>query len=220
MSDIGVIDSEMMAALKVLRGDNNNSNNNVNGIDKEFSTSLANQIVGALQAQDKESGIQNAAILQAIKEQNAIIEKLTFLLNKKQTTTVVVVNKEPAAGSSSEASTAAMTEVTEDAEAVADIVAAEQATTTPAPITEKTVVKMVPPPTPPAPPPKKRVVHGPLGFVETDVAVKRRNRILKSSGSFKFLPKNIKANDIPEDAFSPMTNDDALKKEDAFFEAN
>ena len=159
MPNIGVIDAEMMAALKVLRGDNNNNNNNVSGIDKEFSTSLAKQIVGAIQAQDKESAIQNAAILQAIKEQNAIIEKLTFLLNMKQKTTIVVVNKETATGSSSEASTAAMTEVTEDAEAVADIVAAEQANITPAPITEKTVVKKVPPPTPPAPPPKKRVVQ-------------------------------------------------------------
>ena len=143
---------------------------------------------------------------------------LTTLLSKKQKTTIVVVNKEPVAGSSSVASTAAMTEVTEDAEVIAAVAAAEQATATPDPTpTETTVVKKVAPPAPPAPPPQKRVIQGPWGFVETDVALKRRNRIVKSSGSFKFLPTNIKAEDIPKDAFSPMTNDDVLKKEDALF---
>lgn len=217
MSEINVIDAEMMAALKVLRGDNNkNNSNNVDSVDKAHSNTLTQTIVDVLTSQHKTSEFQNSEILKAIKQQNIILENLTSLLSKKQKTTVVVVNKEAPASNSSVASTAAetnMSAITEDADVVAAVAAAEQATN--APIVIAAAPKAVVPV--PPPPPKPRVIQGPWGFVESEVAIMRRSRIEKSSGSFRLLPKDTKAEDIPADAFTPLTNEHILNKEDALF---
>ena len=211
---IGLIDAETLAALKVLRGDNKK---NDNAVDKEFTSGLAQQIVDALSAQKDSSSTQTAKLIEAVREQTAILKKLTDLLETKQKTTVVVVNKDNKGASSSDASTAAETELetvaesgdTEDEETAALVAAAveaaskaEEETTTPTPVVEKKVAE-----TPP-------VFRGPWGFVESKDATERRSRVSKTNGSFRYLAKG---EEVPEDAFVPVTNAQKLEKGDALF---
>eukprot|EP00536_Pseudo-nitzschia_multiseries_P006287 jgi/Psemu1/286369/fgenesh1_pg.131_\ len=192
MSDAAYIDAEMIAALNVLRGD---GQKDVGGITKEYSNELISKIIDQLSLQAEATALQNAAVVKALERQTAVLKNLTKILETKQKTTIVVVNKDDKRGQSV-GSTAAETEVstiTEDPRVIAAIEEAQE---------------------PPAAP---TVVQGTWGFVESDVAAERRSRIEKSSKSFKYLPKDTKTEDIPADAFVPITNDDIVSGEDALF---
>lgn len=233
--NIALIDAETMAALKVLRGDNKKD---ANAIDKEFSSGLANQIVEALSAQKESSSTQTAELIEAVREQTAVLQKLTDLLQTKQKTTVVVVNKDKDQ-ESSVASTAAETELETVAESedledeTAQLVATaleaaskdeevddekeevqedvvEDENETPA-VEEEPVAATAINADASAPFP---IIRGPWGFVESTDASERRSRVNKTNGSFRYLSKG---EEPPQDAFVPVTKSQKLKKEDALF---
>jgi len=198
MSDIAVNDAEMIAAFKLLRGDGKKLED---CITKDFSNELAQKIISTMEVQAQTSALQNAQIVNAIQEQTSVLKNLTEILQKKQKTTVVVVNKDDtgrSVASTAAESMSVITEDSEDAEVIGAVAAAATAT--------QEATKALP-----------SVVKGPWGFVESDAALERRNRIEKSSASFKFLPKDIKKEDIPADAFAPITNDHIVDGQDALF---
>lgn len=199
MSEIDGIDSELLNALKVIRGHGKKDD-----IDNGAVSKL---IVSAIDKQAEESSAQNVMLLEAITEQNALLEKLTLLLNtkhdEKPKTTVVVINKDPqksiAAGDAAEDT--AVVEALTAAEAAAPPSTTsrslpaddEDATAAAAPETVAAVAAA-----PITEPVKKTVVQGPWAFVEPAMAVKRRGRVEKSNGA-------------------PLSSDDILSKEDALF---
>jgi len=229
--DIALIDAETMAALKVLRGDNKKD---ANTVDKEFSSGLANQIVEALAAQKESSSTQTAELIKAVREQTAVLQKLTDMLQEKQTTTVVVVNKDKDQASSV-ASTAAETEpetVVEsddpNDETTAPVATAEatskeeevddekeevqdDAKKVTLAVVENPVAATATQADAAAPFP---IVRGPWGFVESADASERRSRLNKSNGSFRYLDKG---EEPPQDAFVPVSNSQKREKGDALF---
>jgi len=247
--NIALVDAETLAALKVLRGDNKKD---ASAVDKEFTSGLAQQIVEALSAQKETSATQTSELIEAVREQTAVLQKLTDLLETKQKTTVVVVDKDDEKGKlSSVASTTADSEhdyVAEtgnidgdddDDDDDDDIAAAVARTVEAAPKTEDTAKEVAEETTTPtvavavAPeketpalekqpvastetdgPARPSVVRGPWTFVESDVALERRSRVSKTDGSFRSLRKG---EEIPKDAFAPITNAQKLKNGDALF---
>jgi hypothetical protein len=228
MTEIDGVDTELLKALRVIRGDNDKKKD----AGSAANSLLSKAIVTAIESQGTATTTQNAELLDAIKEQNMLLDGLTELLRKKALesppkTTVVVVNKEPAQSvASTVAAASADNETTDDnkiidePEIAAALAAADAADKTEQAKTVKKVKKAayVAPAKKPKPEPiKPRVITGPWAFVESDVALKRRNRVVKSTGQFKMLPKDTKKEDIPEDAFTPISNNDILKKEDSLF---
>eukprot|EP00535_Pseudo-nitzschia_heimii_P010340 CAMPEP_0197191918 /NCGR_PEP_ID=MMETSP1423-20130617/24245_1 /TAXON_ID=476441 /ORGANISM="Pseudo-nitzschia heimii, Strain UNC1101" /LENGTH=510 /DNA_ID=CAMNT_0042644703 /DNA_START=133 /DNA_END=1665 /DNA_ORIENTATION=- len=268
--NIALVDAETLAALKVLRGDNKKD---ANAVDKEFTSGLAQQIVEALSAQKETSSNQTSELIEAVREQTAVLQKLTDLLETKQKTTVVVVDEDDEKEKSpSVASTAADSEhdnvaetgnidgddddiaaavattveaapkAEDEAEEVAEettTLAVAKTTVEAAPETEETAKEVAEETTPPAvavavapeqeaPALEKQpvasaetdgaagpsVVRGSWTFVESDVALERRSRVSKTNTSFRYLQKG---EEIPKEAFAPITNAQILKKGDALF---
>jgi len=189
MSDIALIDAETIAALKVLRGDDKKD---ANSIDKEFGSSLAQQVVDALSLQKDVASTQNAELVAAVREQTAALLKLTDII-QAQKTTVVVVNKDQhtAKEGSSVASTAVETDmmslITEDANSPtsAAVFAA---------IKESPVVV---PPIIIEPDPTEAITRGPWGFVESKDAIERRSLVVMKDSLFG----KVSGNDLEGDCF-------------------
>jgi len=242
MTELDEVDAELLKALRVIRGDNDKNK-------KGDSSVISKAIVNAIETQGKDSTTQNADLLEAITEQNSLLEKLTELLSKKQEekpkTTVVVVNKDPQQQTRSipkEVDTsgtgvfAALDKADSDEEEVvaaalvaaadADAASGKPKTKSAAPIDRPSVVvKAQEAATARAAAAEskgkekgsKKVITGPWAFVETNVALKRRGRIEKSSGDYKLLPKGTKKADLPEEAFAPLSQSDILNMEDSLF---
>lgn len=168
-----LIDAETVAALKVLRGDRKKD---PTAVDKDFASGLAKQIVDALSSQKEASSSQTAELIAAVREQTAVLQKLTGLLETKQKTTVVVVNnQEKRAIASSVASTAAETElstITDEASIAAAVAAAEQAMESEAASSTTTEPVSQPVSQPVSPAPVTTVSRGPWAFVESEDATK------------------------------------------------
>lgn len=215
--NIALMDAETLAALKVLRGGTKRD------LDKEFASGLAKEIVGALSEQKESSSSQTTALIEAVREQTAALQKLTDLLAAKQKTTVVVVNKNgDNNNNSSVASTAAETQletVGEDEETAALVATAIEAASK---AEEEAVAEEAADEAPEAaetassaeeePPPP--VFRGPWGFVESGDAGTRRARVSKSAGTFRYLEQG---EEVPKNAFVPITGADKAKHQDALF---
>jgi len=70
------VDAELLKALRVIRGDHDKKTGK--------SSQISQAIVSAIQIQGKDSTDQNADLLDAIKEQNTLLENLTEVLSKRQ----------------------------------------------------------------------------------------------------------------------------------------
>merc|ERR1712238_293859 len=70
------VDAELLKALRVIRGDHDNKTGK--------SSQISQAIVSAIQIQGKDSTDQNADLLDAIKQQNTLLENLTEVLSKRQ----------------------------------------------------------------------------------------------------------------------------------------
>jgi len=222
------VDAELLKALRVIRGDHDKKSGK--------SSAISNAIVSAIQTQGKDSTDQNADLLDAIKEQNTLLANLTEILSKKQSFVmpptiekeVVLANTEPEKAVAKAVTEtpvfAALDKADSDEEEAA--VAASAAKSTPIGRPSVTgaaaavprgasVVAVVEP----AKEKKggKKVITGPWAFVETNVALKRRGRVEKSSNSYELLPKGTKKKDIPDEAFEPLNQKDLLNMEDSLF---
>lgn len=205
MSENALIDAETMVALRVLRGDHKK---NPNAIDRDFGSCLANQIVDALSSQKEALAVQTSELIDAVREQTSVLQKLTALIENQQQK-IGIVNKQEKE-SSSVTSTSAITEPS----TVVDEPAVDNPLDT---MEQATVPKSAPEPTPDtttvaASSFSPIISRGQWGFVESDDAVARRSLIEKEESASKNLNSEdalfgkVSRSDLIGDSFGESEN--------------